>query len=150
MSAVPRRPRFKASYVDQAAKLAALGATDQDMADFFMITPDVFSEWTARHRRFREAIEQNKNIADDQVERSLYERAIGYSHPEDKVFANGGKPVVVPTVKYYPPDPTSILFWLKNRRPDRWRDKVDHELAGEGGQSIKVEFVKPDDPRDDP
>ena len=73
-----------------------------------------------------------KAVADHRVERSLYERACGYSHTEDKIFIHEGKPIIVPTVRHYPPDPTSMIFWIKNRQPEQWRDKVEH-----GGASIE-------------
>ncbi|EFB1429709.1 terminase, partial [Escherichia coli] len=41
--------------------------------------------------------------------------------------------------KYYPPDTTAAIFWLKNRQKDKWRDKVDHELTGKDGGAIQIE-----------
>jgi hypothetical protein len=61
--------------------------------------------------------------ANSHVERSLYQRAIGYSHDAVKIFqTRDGKIVEHKYVERYPPDPASMCFWLKNRRPDRWRD----------------------------
>lgn len=57
----------------------------------------------------------------------LYQRATGFSHPEEKVFLYYGKPKVVPTTRHYPPDTTTAIFWLKNRDKENWRDK--HDIA---------------------
>ena len=102
------------------------------MAEFFGVNPDTWHEWKKVHSEFSEALRDWKVEADSRVERSLYERATGYSHPEDKIFNDDGEPLIVPTVKHYPPDTTAAIFWLKNRQKDRWRDvsKVDLE-AGE-------------------
>ena len=73
-----------------------------------------------------------KQAADDRVERSLYQRANGYSHPAVKVFmTRDGKTIEHKYTEYYPPDPTSMIWWLKNRRPDRWRDvqNIDHAVG---------------------
>jgi hypothetical protein len=64
---------------------------------------------------------------------------MGYSAPEDKIFNNDGKPLIVPTVKNYPPDTTAVIFWLKNRRPDEWRDKIDHGISAPDGGPVKTD-----------
>ena len=73
-----------------------------------------------------------KQAADDRVERSLYQRANGYLHRAVKVFMRrDGTTVEHKYIEHYPPDPTSMCFWLKNRRPDRWRDvqNIDHAVG---------------------
>ena len=68
------------------------------------------------------AIKAGKEASDARVERSLYQRANGYSHPAVKAFmTRDGKIVEHHYIEHYPPDPTSMIWWLKNRRPDRWR-----------------------------
>ena len=47
---------------------------------------------------------------------------MGYEHPEDKIFLHEGKPVIVPTVKHYPPDTTACIFWMKTRLG--WKDET--------------------------
>jgi hypothetical protein len=65
-----------------------------------------------------------KAEADKRVERSLYERANGYSYNAVKIFMPAGakKPVYAPYVEHVPPDVTAGIFWLKNRDPAQWRD----------------------------
>ena len=62
----------------------------------------------------------------------FYQRANGYSHPAVKAFLNrDGNIVEHHYTEHYPPDPTSMIYWLKNRRPDRWRDvqSIDHAVS---------------------
>lgn len=118
---------YKPTYVAQAAKLAELGATDREVADFFGVSEATLYRWQHTHRDFCEALKVGKEIADDRVEKSLYRRAIGYSHDAVKIMQFQGEEVVVPYVEHAPPDVTACIFWLKNRRKGAWRDKVEVE-----------------------
>ena len=62
--------------------------------------------------------------------KSLYNRAVGYTYPSVKIIVVKGKVVEVPYREHVPPEPGSIMNWLKNRMPDVWRDKIDHEHGG--------------------
>jgi hypothetical protein len=68
-----------------------------------------------------------KEPADERVVRSLYHRAIGYSYDSEEIFVINGKIKRVPVRKHVPPNVTAGIFWIKNRRPDLWRDR--HEIA---------------------
>ena len=70
------------------------------------------------------ALKIGKAEADNRVERSLYERANGYSYETVKIFMPAGakKPIYAPYVEHVPPDTTAAIFWLKNRDPAHWRD----------------------------
>ena len=67
------------------------------------------------------------------VERSLYERANGYSYDAVKIFMPAGakEPVIVHYTEHCPPDVGAAFIWLKNRDPDRWRDvqNVEHVMG---------------------
>ena len=138
-----RKTLFKPEYVKQAAKLCLLGATDAQMADFFGVGVSTFSLWKVRYPELSEALKANKDEADKRVVSSLFHRAMGYEHDEVDIRVVGGEIVKTPIRKYYPPDTTACIFWLKNRQSADWRDKVDHTV--EGGDkpiqhSIKVSF----------
>jgi hypothetical protein len=80
---------------------------------------------------FSLALKKGKDESDLNVVESLYKRATGYEH-EDIYFSNyEGAVSQTPYIKHYPPDPTSMIFWLKNRRKDEWRDRHDVEHSGE-------------------
>ena len=85
--------------------------------------------WRLEHPEFCDATKVGKEIADDRVERSLYERGVGYTVDAVKIFNDGGKPLVVPYQQHIPPDVSAAKHWLNNRRPDRWREKLDHGVT---------------------
>ena len=70
-----------------------------------------------------ESLTRSKAEADAQVEQSLYRRATGYSHKSEKIFNFQGEIIRAQTVEHYPPDTTAMIYWLKNRQPDKWRDR---------------------------
>lgn len=123
---------YDPDYARQAAKLAELGATDQEIADFFEIDVRTVYRWKHDHEDFCQALKVGKDVADARVERSLYQRAIGYEQDEVKIFmpANAAAPVYAPFRAKVAPDTTAAIFWLKNRRGADWRDKQEHEHSG--------------------
>jgi hypothetical protein len=123
-----RPSSYKPEYAEQAYKLCLLGAKDTEMTDFFGVTEKTFNNWKTDHKEFLQSLKEGKEYADANVASRLYQRAMGYSHPEDKIFNDNGVPLVVPTIKHYPPDTAAAIFWLKNRRKERWRDKQDMEV----------------------
>lgn len=127
-----RPSNYKEEYNKQVVKLCRLGATDKDIADFFDVTETTINNWKKSKNGFLESLKKGKIEADAVVADSLFHRAKGYKHKEDKIFNNDGTPLIVPTVKHYPPDTTAAIFWLKNRRPEDWRDKVDHDHTSKG------------------
>lgn len=118
-----RKTAYKKEYAKEAKKLSEWGLTDAQMAEFFGVSIVTFNAWKGRHPEFLKSLRVGKETADNQVERSLYARAVGYDYPEDKIFNHNGEPLVVPTVKHVPPDPGAAKLWLTNRRPDDWREK---------------------------
>jgi hypothetical protein len=70
------------------------------------------------------------------VASKLYHRATGYKHLAFKMFKDKDSDRVITKryVEHYPPDTTACIFWLKNRRPDLWRDR--HELTGKDGKDL--------------
>jgi hypothetical protein len=125
-----RPSSFKPEFVEQARKLCELGATDIEIADFFDVSDRTVYRWQLKYPEFCQALKAGKLAADDRVERSLYHRATGYSYDSEKVFQFQGEIIRAPVREHVPPDTTSMIFWLKNRRPDAWRDvhKIDATL----------------------
>jgi len=123
-----RPTKYKEEYCKQAEKICLLGATDDFLADYFEVDVSTISNWKVDHPQFLESIKRGKQEADLKVAESLYNRAVGYSHPEQKVFNNQGEIVTHDTVKHYAPDPTALIFWLKNRQPKQWRDKQEIDM----------------------
>jgi hypothetical protein len=78
------------------------------------------------------SVRLGKKEVDERVERSLYQRAVGYSYETVKVFLPYGSkgPVYAPYVEHVPPDTTAAIYWLKNRNPAQWRDAWQLEHVG--------------------
>lgn len=120
----------------QVTLLCKKGFTDKELAEFYKVSRRTIARWKA-DEQFLSHLKKGKELADDNVERSLYERACGYSHPEDKIFIEKGKPIIVATTKHYPPEPIAAIFWLKNRKPEVWREKAEVKTSGETIITVK-------------
>lgn len=119
----PGRPTlYRAEFVEQARRLALLGLTNDEMSEFFEVGPATFDRWMAAHAEFRCAINGAKDIADAEVAASLYKSAIGGHFIETDQVVNGE---VVTMKRQLPPEIAAQIFWLKNRQPKLWRDKVE-------------------------
>jgi hypothetical protein len=140
-----RPTAFKPEFAKQAQKLAELGATDTDLAEFFGVTTVTIWRWSAKFPEFCKALKIGKGIGDDRVERSLYHKAVGYTFDSEKVFQYEGQIVRAKTVEHVPPSDTAAIFWLKNRRPEQWRDKqeVAHSGSVEHVHKISWEVSDP-------
>lgn len=130
---MPRTGRPSKLTPEMAARIFYLsrrGLTDKEIAEVLLLSESTLTIWK-RDPNFFTFLNKAKDLADSLVERSLYERAMGYDHPEDKVFCTDGVVTTVPTIKHIPPDVTAQIFWLKNRRKADWRDRADVEHGGE-------------------
>ncbi|KXA73485.1 terminase [Bordetella hinzii] len=133
-----RPSKYQPAFAEQAAKLCRLGATDKDLADFFAVTERTLNTWKKQHAEFLQALNAGKTLADAEVADRLYQRALGYTHAEDDIRVCDGVIVTTPTTRHYPPDTTACIFWLKNRRPDLWRDKPDPTNDDNAPPPVKV------------
>ena len=124
---------------DQAYKLCLLGATLEEIADFFGVVRQTIDNWQDAYPGFLDAITRGKTEADANVAGRLYERAMGYTHPEVHISTYEGEVIQTPITKHYPPDTQAASLWLRNRQPKKWRDR--HEHTGADGGPIKTEEV---------
>lgn len=104
-----RPSSFKEEYLQIAKTLGYLGATDKDIADAFGVSERTINQWKTDFEEFTSALKEGKVFADARVANALYNKALGYEKND----------------KHYPPDTTACIFWLKNRQPDKWRDKTE-------------------------
>ena len=123
-----RPPKYKAEYAKQATKIAQLGATDREIAEFFDVTDRTLRAWKLRYPGFAAALKLGKDEADDRVERALYQRAVGYSFDSVKVMQYEGVPVIVPVTEHMAPDIQAAMYFLNNRRGYKWKSKVEHQV----------------------
>jgi len=122
---------YQPEFAKQAEKLTVLGATDVELADFFEVDVRTIYRWKHEHEEFCQALNAGKEKANERVENSLYQKAVGYTFESEKIFNHQGQILRAPTREHVPPDTTAAIFWLKNRRPDQWRDKqeLDHKSS---------------------
>ncbi len=117
--------------------LAVRGLTDEQMASEIGVTTSTFYLWQKIHPGFSEAIKRGKEEPDSKVEGALFKKATGYVEKVKKPMvvsqgAGAGSEVeIVEFDQTFEPSDTAIIFYLKNRRPDRWRDKQEVEHTGE-------------------
>lgn len=159
-----RPTKYRSEFCRTAKLLARGGATDFEIYQALGISRDTFYQWLHTHPKFSEAVKGSKAPADRRTERSLFERANGYIYPSEEIFLvdhteerqdpastaeNPLPPIVVrtkvalrvPTLKHVPPDTTAIIFWLKNRRPKKWRDFKAVELSTLPGRPVALTYT---------
>ena len=90
--------------------------------------------------KFFGSIRQGKVEADANVAERLYERAMGYECDEEKMVQEGGKLVKTTTTKRFPPDFQSMALWLKNRRPNEWRETRHIRVENAQDMRLRVEL----------
>jgi hypothetical protein len=157
-----RPTAYRTAHCKVAKAMAKLGATDREVAEALGVSEKTLNTWKHKHPKFLQSLKIGKGPANKRVEVSLYKRATGYSFdseeivPYDHVIEHKdaeGKTVRlerekrvlrVPIVKHVPPDPTSIIYWSKNRDPERWRDKRDLTLANPPGKRFRTEALPPE------
>ncbi len=130
-----------------------LGATLADLADLFDVSRQTINVWMAKHHEFVDAINQARADMDAQVEKSLFQRAMGYKAKAVRHFYDGktGEVVTAEFVEHYPPDNASMIFWLKNRQPQRWRAQPmeTEDVPTPVRVTVKVENASMPEPADD-
>lgn len=130
-----RPTAYRDEYAKQAEKLCHLGATDQELADFFDVDVRTIYNWKHKHQEFFQAVIVGKAALDDRVERSLYQRAVGYEQDEVKIFMPSGavEPVYAPFRAKIAADVGAAKLWLTNRRGEVWRDRKETDLTSSDG-----------------
>lgn len=128
-----RPTKYKPEFALVAAALCKRGATDAELAQEFDVSTVTIWRWTVQYDDFRKAVHEHKGGFDDRVERSLAQRAIGYSYSSQKIFNFQGEVIRADVVEHVPPDVAAIKHWLANRRPDKWREAVQRQESGRPG-----------------
>lgn len=102
------------------------GLTDEELAGRMKISLSTFYAWKEKYSDISETIKKGKEVIDFEVEQALLKRAMGYSYTETRkeIDANGKKKVIV-TEKHVEPDTVAQIFWLRNRKPNKWRNNPE-------------------------
>ena len=113
------------------------GLTDEQIAANIGISRSTLNEWKNRFSDISDTLKRGKEIVDIQVENALLKGALGYTYKETTREAQFNPQteqyemvVTKEVTKEVVPDTTAQIFWLKNRKPEEWRDKKDVEHSG--------------------
>ena len=136
---------------DWAWSLAIKGATNKEMAEAFGISMRTVIRWMNEHESFADAVERGKNIADAKVERSLYQRAIGFEITDTEKTVDmdkdgNPKPVRIKnTTRKIVPDTMAIMYWLNNRKRGQWSQRQEVALsASDNSEDVLIYLPKID------
>jgi hypothetical protein len=121
--------------LDEVLKWAKDGLSDKQIAMNLGIAYSTFREYRDKHSALSAILKKGKESSNKQVENALFKRALGYDYEEviEELITNDitgieELKVVKKVTKVAHPDTTAIIFWLKNRMPDKWKNdphKVD-------------------------
>jgi hypothetical protein len=124
---------------------ARRGLTDEQIAQSIGISRSTLKEWKKTFPAISAALKKTKELVDDEVENALLQSAKGFEYEEEvweRVWnsAKGDFELVLTkkTKKVFPPSNTAQIFWLKNRRPELWRDKVESHMSVSANTATKT------------
>lgn len=135
--------KWKDQFLKDAEKLCLLGMTDAELAVYFEVCEDTINTWKKVHIKFGRVLKESREIADANVAKRLYKRAMGYSHPDTQAkwvesdvfdpdtetYRKEGRWEYAKLTKHYPPDTKAASMWLYNRQRRRWRDRAGLEIG---------------------
>ena len=128
-----RPTAYKPDFCEQARKHCLLGATNEELGEFFGVTRRTIDNWIACHPDFAAAVERGRVVADSKVASGLYARATGFERTVKRTALYRGEPKDFETNVYFPPDTQACIFWLRNRRRQTWRDGPNGSAADDDG-----------------
>lgn len=124
------------------------GFIDKEIAKVLDVSKKTLENWKAKNKNFLPTLKGDKQVADDKVQKALYERALGYEYKEITIeYIKIGKAKTPAkktkeVIKQLAPDTTAQIFWLKNRQPDKWRDKKEVTLTELTKEERNAELIK--------
>lgn len=128
-----RPTKYDPEFVNIAYRMCERGFVDKDIAHVLDVSESTINLWKQEYPEFSESIKSGKKEYDEAVVRCLRHRAIGYSHPDEKIFTYEGEIIRAETTKYYPPETAACIYWLNNRQPDKWSNK--HHITVDSGHA---------------
>jgi hypothetical protein len=117
-----RPTAYKPENAEIARNACITGATNATLAERFDVSRTTIDNWIASIPDFSEAVRSGREIADGAVVSALYARAKGMERKATRVFCYNGRPVTVDYTEHVLPDVRACIFWLRNRRPEEWRE----------------------------
>lgn len=113
-------------YLDRIKIWVAKGATQQEVAEKLGVALSTLKLWKGKYPALMTALQAPQGDIDDQVEAALYRRCMGYDYEEVtrwQTIGRNGELIWLErrATRHLPPDPSSVQFWLTNRRPQEWK-----------------------------
>ena len=131
--------------LEKIGLMASKGVIDSEIAFNIGVAYSTFREWVKIHPKLSAVLKIHKQVADEKVELSLYQRAMGWEYTEEtkerkyNVDTDEYEMILTKTVKKQVlPDTTAMIFWLKNRKPDEWKDRVETYNIPDDAQDEKI------------
>ena len=117
------------------------GLIEEQIAHNMGVSRSTLSDWKNKHPLIIQALAKGKEVSDREVENALFKRATGYTYEEitverEKVDGEFQSIETKRVKRQVPPDTTAIIFWLKNRKTDVWRDRREIDHSGEMKQTV--------------
>lgn len=104
------------------------GLTEEQIAKNMGIGRTTLYEWKKKEPNIANTLKKGKEVIDFEVENALLKKALGYTITLNKQkVTKDGDVVDIQEDVHIAPDTTAQIFWLKNRKPDKWRDKVQND-----------------------
>ena len=124
---------YKPENAEIARHACMLGASNETLAERFEVSRRTIDNWITAIPEFSDAVRHGRQVADESVVAALYARATGMERKSIKVVeGDGGQVTTTHTVQALP-DVRACIFWLRNRRPEQWRENrapADYQYGG--------------------
>lgn len=142
--------KYNPQYAIIAGAMLSKGATIAELARAFGIENSTVWRWRQTYPEFDNAFTELGSAYDDRLERTLAERAAGYSYPVQKPVVVKGQLQIVEYWEHAVPDIAALKYWLMVRRPDKWRVKEEIALTGdEAFREILQRMTQPKEEKKD-
>lgn len=135
-SKMGRPSNFNDSVAGAIIALFKDGKTESQVSEILGIHINTLKNWKKLNPDFMAAAKEAKNMADELVEAALFTRAIGYAHKDVKIMSYEGVSFEHEYIKQVEPDPNAAQFWLRNRQPDKWREKSQLDIEAKHIQIV--------------
>ena len=131
---------YKPDYAEIARHACMLGASNETLAERFEVSRRTIDNWITTIPEFGDAVRHGRQVADESVVAALYARATGMERKSIKVVEGEGAPVTTTHTVQALPDVRACMFWLRNRRPQQWRENRAPAEDPYGGRDLAQEL----------
>ena len=131
---------YKPENAEIARHACMLGASNETLAERFAVTRRTIDNWIATIPEFGDAVREGRQLADESVVAALYARATGMERTAIRVTSGGAEPVTTTHTVQALPDVRACIFWLRNRRPEKWRESRPPLHEEEDGRDLAREL----------